>query len=82
MSQIQIQRVTPGREYEYQLFKVDFTKFTSKNDFSQNVALQPGDVIYIPASNNVDITQLSQYANVAFTVSNLLRGNFSFLPRF
>ena len=82
MSQIQIQRVTPGREYEYQRFKVDFTKFTSNNDFSQNVALQPGDVIYIPATNNVDINQLSQYANVAFTVSNLLRGNFSFLPRF
>ncbi|MEO7453842.1 MAG: polysaccharide biosynthesis/export family protein [Fimbriimonadales bacterium] len=82
MSQIQIQRVTPGREFEYQKFKVDFTRFTSNNDFSQNVALQPGDVIFIPASNNVDITQLSQYANVAFTVSNLLRGNFNFLPRF
>ena len=82
MSQIQIQRVTPGREYEYQRFKVDFTKVTSKNDFSQNVALQPGDVIYVPATNGVDITQLSQYAGVAFTIQNLLRGNFNFFPRF
>lgn len=82
MSQIQIQRVTPGREYEYQRFKVDFTKFTSNNDFSQNVALMPGDVIFIPATNGIDINQMSQYANVAFTISNLLRGNLNFLPRF
>lgn len=82
MSQVQIQRTTPGREFEYQRFKVDFTKFTSNNDFSQNVALQPGDVIYIPATNGMDITQLSQYANVAFTIQSLLSRNFSFLPRF
>jgi polysaccharide export outer membrane protein len=82
MSQVQIQRMTPGREYEYQRFKVDFTKFTSKNDFSQNVALAPGDVVYIPATNGLDINQLSQYAGVAFTIQSLLSRNFSFFPRF
>ena len=82
MSQIQVQRMIPGREYEYQRFKVDFTKFTSKNDFSQNVALQPGDVVVVPPTNGMDINQLAQYANVAFTVGNLLRGNLGFFPRF
>ena len=82
MSQVQIQRTVPGREYEYQLFKVDFTKFTSKNDFSQNVALQAGDVIFVPSTNGIDAGQLAQWANVAFTVTNLMRGNFGFLPRF
>jgi polysaccharide export outer membrane protein len=82
MSQIQVQRMVPGREYEYQKFKVDFTKFTSKNDFSQNVALQPGDVVFIPSTNGPDLGQIAQIANVAFTVGGLLRGNFGFLPRF
>jgi polysaccharide export outer membrane protein len=82
MSQIQVQREVPGREYQYQRFKVDFTKFTGKNDFSQNIALQPGDVIFVPASNSFDINQLSQYASVAFTIQSLLSRNFSFFPRF
>ncbi|MGI8922721.1 MAG: polysaccharide biosynthesis/export family protein [Fimbriimonadales bacterium] len=82
MSAVQVQRVVPGREYAYTRFSVDFTKFTSKNDFTQNIALEPGDVIFVPSSKSLDINQLSQYASVAFTVASLLNGNFSFFPRF
>jgi polysaccharide export outer membrane protein len=82
MSSVQVQRVVPGREYAYSRFSVDFTKFTSKNDFTQNIALEPGDVVFVPTSKNLDINQLSQYASVAFTVASLLNGNFNFFPRF
>ncbi|MBA3725526.1 MAG: polysaccharide export protein [Armatimonadetes bacterium] len=82
MSAVQVQRVVPGREYAYSRFSVDFTKFTSKNDFTQNIALEPGDVIFVPSSKSLDINQLSQYAGVAFTLASLLNGNFSFFPRF
>jgi polysaccharide export outer membrane protein len=82
MSKIQIQRQTPGKEYEYQRFNVDFTKFTGKNDFSQNVPLEPGDVIFVPSSRSPDMNQISQYASVLFTVQSLLSRNFNFFPRF
>ncbi len=82
LSGIQVQRVVPGREYEYEKFNVDFTKFTAKNDFTQNIALEPGDVIFVPASKNPDVGQLAQYANVAFTIQSLLSRNFNFFPRF
>lgn len=82
LSAVQVQRVTPGREYEYQRFNVDFTRFTSKNDFTQNIALEPGDVIFIPSTKNPDLAQLAQYANVAFTIQSVLSRNFNFFPRF
>lgn len=81
MSAIQIQRVVPGREFETNRFNVDFTKFTAKNDFTQNVALEPGDVIFVPSSKNVDVEQLSRIANVVFTIQSLFNRNFSFFPR-
>ena len=77
LSAIQIQRVMPEREYAYTRFTVDFTKFTANNDFSQNVALEPGDVIFVPSSKNPDWGQISQIANVAFTIQSLLSRNFS-----
>ncbi len=82
LSAIQIQRIIPEREYAYSRFVVDFTKFTANNDFSQNVALEPGDVIFVPSSKNPDWNQLSQIANVAFTIQSLLSRNFNFFPRF
>ena len=82
LSAIQIQRVMPEREYAYTRFTVDFTKFTSNNDFSQNVALEPGDVVLVPPSKNPDWNQWAQIANVAFTVQSLLSRNFNFFPRF
>jgi polysaccharide export outer membrane protein len=82
LSAVQIQRSIPGREYEYSKFTVDFVKFSAKNDFTQNVALEPGDFIYVPPSKNVDTEQASRWANVLYTVQSLLSRNFGFFPRF
>jgi len=82
LSAVQVQRVTPGREYEYQRFTVDFTKFTAKNDFTQNIALEPGDIVFVPSSKNPDLGQLASIANIAFTIQSVLSRNFNFFPRF
>lgn len=80
LSKIQIQRMSTGRTNEYKRIEVDFTKFVSKNDFTQNPELVPGDIVYVPASNNVDLNRASAIANIVFTVQSLLQRNFSFRP--
>ncbi|MBV6503104.1 MAG: hypothetical protein AKCLJLPJ_01167 [Fimbriimonadales bacterium] len=82
LSAIQIQRQVPGRASEWRRFTVDFTKFVTKNDFTQNVVLQPGDVIYVPSTSSPDLDRASQIANIVFTVQSLLSRNFNFFPRF
>jgi protein involved in polysaccharide export with SLBB domain len=41
----------------------------TKNDFSQNVKLQPGDVIFIPTSNSPDLQQVNSLLNTAFILN-------------
>lgn len=76
MSAIQIQREVPGRQGVYTRFKVNFTLFTSKNDPTQNIPLQPGDFIFVPANNNIDLNQVSQIANILFSVNSIFNRNF------
>lgn len=80
LSKVQIQRMATGRANEYKRLEVDFTRFVSKNDFTQNPELQPGDIVYVPASNNVDLNRASAIANIVFTVQSLLQRNFNFRP--
>lgn len=82
LSEVSIQRPVPGRPFEYRQFVVDFVRFTDRNDYSQNVELLPGDLIYVPTTKNPDLGRASAYANLAFTVASLLNRNFSFFPRF
>jgi polysaccharide export outer membrane protein len=82
VSGILIQRPIPGRPDEYFRFSVDFTKYLSGKDPTQNILLMPGDLIYIPPNNNPDLNRLSQLAGIAFTISALSRANFNFFPNF
>ncbi len=82
LSSIQIQRPVPGRENEYFRIQVDFTKFVAKGDYSQNVELMPGDVVYVPPTDTPDLNRLNQIANVLFTIQSITTRNFSIFPRF
>lgn len=37
--------------------EVNIDAFIKKHDLSQNLALQDGDIVYVPASNKIDITE-------------------------
>ncbi len=54
------------RRNQVQVINCDFVAFMTKNDFSQNVKLQPGDVVFIPTSNSPDLTQVNALINTAF----------------
>ncbi len=61
-----ILREIPGRPDEYLRINANYVKFVKGSDFSQNVKLMPGDMIYIPETNTPDATQLQSFVNSAF----------------
>lgn len=81
-SEIVIQRPVEGRPFEYRRFIVDFVRFTDKNDYSQNIELLPGDLIYVPSTKNPDLGRLNSIANLVWTITALFSRNFGFFPRF
>ena len=59
---------------EVKIIPVDFVAYLTKNDFAQNVKLQPGDVVFVPTTNTPDYQQISQFVNTAFILQSF--GNF------
>ena len=50
-----------------QMREVNFDRFVEKQDASQNVILQDGDMVYVPKSNKIDITEdIMPLANIYF----------------
>jgi polysaccharide export outer membrane protein len=82
LSEVVIQRPVEGRPFEYRRIVVNFVRFQEKNDYSQNIELMSGDLVYVPSTRNPDLGRANAIANIAFTISSLLSRNFGFLPRF
>ncbi|MCH8275041.1 MAG: polysaccharide biosynthesis/export family protein [Armatimonadetes bacterium] len=82
MSGIQVQRLVEGRPHEWRRLTVDFTRYLNGKDSTQNIEILPGDVVYVPSNNNLDLRRASQIAGIAFTIQSLLSSNFSFFPGF
>lgn len=65
-----ILRELPGRPGEYMRINADYVRYIKSGDFSQNVKLMPGDLIYIPETNTPDATQLQSIVNSAFVLNS------------
>lgn len=81
-SKIQIQRPVRGRPGQYEQFEVNYVRFTAKNDWTQNIELQAGDIVYVPETNTPDINRVNVLANILFTLNALTARNFNIFPRF
>jgi len=68
MSKIIVTREKVGQPGQYIQIQADFVRFMSKGDQSQNVVLQPGDMVYVPETNTPDFNYVSALANVAYVV--------------
>lgn len=53
--------------------KLDLGKFISKADLTQNIKLQPGDVVYVPETTKPDWTKVSQVMSALFNSTYLFR---------
>lgn len=69
LSKVFILRELPGRPGEYLRINADYVKYIKSGDFSQNVKLMPGDMIYVSETNTPDANQLQSYANSVFVLN-------------
>lgn len=66
-----VTRQRVGFPGQYTRINVDFVKFVRSGDQSQNIFLQPGDMVYIPQTNTPDFTQVSAIANTFYIINNI-----------
>ena len=59
-TQVQVLRVVGDTMYYKRL---NIKEYIKKHDLTQNVALQDGDIIYVPRSNGIKIDELLPYVN-------------------
>lgn len=72
-SRTTILRQREGVPSEYVRIPVDLTRFIRKGDSSQNIALQPGDIIFVPETNTPDFAQIAQISQSAFLLDTFGR---------
>jgi hypothetical protein len=76
LSDILIIRELPGSPGQYLRIKANFVNFVRKGDYTQNVALKAGDLIFVPQTKTPDVTQISAFVNTAFFLDRILRDGF------
>lgn len=82
MSKVKILREVPTSPGSFMQIEANFVQYLNKGDISQNVKLQPGDMVYVPATKTPDWNQVASLVNSAFYIQNLLRGGFFGLKLF
>lgn len=53
--------------------KLDLGRFLAKADLTQDIKLEPGDVVYVPETSKPDWTKVSQVVSALFNTSYLFR---------
>ncbi len=70
-------RQREGLPGQYVRIAIDLTRFIRKGDSTQNIQLQPGDIVFVPETNTPDFNVIGQLGNSAFLL-NSLGGLFGF----
>jgi len=73
LSEVMVIREMPGAPGNYLRIKSNYVNFIRKGDYTQNIPLKPGDMIYVPSTRTPDITQISAFVNTAFFLDSVLR---------
>lgn len=66
LSRILIIRELVGHPGTFKRMEVDLVRFIRQGDASQNILLQPGDILWVPDSGNIDFQQVGAIANIMF----------------
>lgn len=69
-------RERAGQPGQYQYINVDYVRFIRKRDQTQNILLQPGDLVFIPETNTPDFAQISALTNTVYIFNSLGSGLF------
>jgi polysaccharide export outer membrane protein len=66
LSAVKVIRRVPGKSGEFVQIEANMVKFLTKGDAAQNIPLEPGDIVFIPDSGNINFNQISSIANILF----------------
>ncbi len=67
--EIRVRRLT--RAGTEQIIKVDLWELLQSGDISQDIVLQPGDTIYVPVADEVNLDELAEVTASSFSPGNL-----------
>jgi polysaccharide biosynthesis/export protein len=70
-SEIVVIRELRGQPGQYVHIRADFVRYLKNQDHTQNVRLEPGDVVFVPETRTPDFNQISALANTAFILDRL-----------
>lgn len=65
-SDILVIRQIAGSPGNYLRIRCNFVEFLRRGDGSQNISLQPGDLVYVPDAGNINFNQVQAIANLVF----------------
>ncbi len=68
LSQALVIRQKIGEPGQYVRILANYVRYIKNGDATQNVTLEPGDMVYVPETNTPDFARISQLANVAFII--------------
>jgi polysaccharide export outer membrane protein len=76
LSKVLVIRQRIGQPGMYDRINVDYVRFIRAGDYTQNIALQPGDLIWVPETNTPDFNYINAIANFAFILDRIGGGLF------
>lgn len=76
LSKTTVVREMPGRPGEVMRIEVDLVRFVKGNDSSQNILLQPGDIVWVPETKTPDWERLGSIASSLFWIDRIFTGDF------
>lgn len=73
LSEILVARPLPGLPGQYQRFRVNFVRFETQGDATQNILMQPGDIVIVPSTKTPNINEIAGTLNSVLFLDTLLR---------
>jgi polysaccharide biosynthesis/export protein len=74
-SRVLVVREMPGHPGRHVRIQADFVRFMTRGDSTQNIELQPGDIVFIPETRTPDLQQVGTIISTIFYVDRLIRDN-------
>ena len=71
-SGVRVFREIKGQKGQFMEIKVDWVRFINKHDYAQNIELEGGDLVWVPATKTPSISEISSILNAAFFADRVL----------
>lgn len=79
LSKTLVIRRLKGQPGNFLRIQADFVRFIRKGDSTQNIVLQPGDLVFVPETNSPDVNQLTAVLQSVYFLNNFyFNGLFGF----